>query len=221
MSTLGAGLCEWHGAYSCKLMPIKIPDNNEQNVWWNDTGEKSFYTNPFYACVDCRERISSIMGIINVDISLPKKIDKSISEDFCDSRKDLIKSFMNIKDIFPGLIKDIYIIPNDEFPENSPYQSKVNILVGFRGLTLLGYTRWAAQTRKSAVHLWNDEKLREKFWSPKLLRILMALGKIQKETNNLNIWVFSYLRIVSIDTLVDTPPKMIQAFPKKLYKLTE
>lgn len=213
-----AGFCEWHGGYKVGLKLITTLDNG---IFWRDDAEKTFYENPFYACFDCREILSSMLGVMSVNKISPTEIKKNTFDIFKDSKKDIVVNFLNLKNIFPHLVSAIYIVPPEEFSENSSSRNKINIVVEFSGFTLLGYTRWAAQERKSGIDLWNVSKDRTKFWSTKLLRILIALGKIQKTSKCLNIWVKSYVRIVSIETLTNTPPEMIQTSPTKLFKLTE
>ena len=77
------------------------------------------------------------------------------------------------------------------------------------------------QDGKSIMHMWDDEKDRSKFWTSRVTRLLMALGRMNHDTDGLNIWIRSYGRVFHIDYFVRPPQgeHVLRLIPDKLYRL--
>lgn len=149
---------------------------------------------------------------------VPHKISDLVRSD---EEKEACLAFVRLKEIFPNLVHDIFLIPSYEFDTRPEYKARLNLGIQIRGFSILSYMRWAARNKKSVVHLWDTKAGRARFWSPKLLRLIIALGQIQAKNDYLRIWLKSYSRVVSLGTFVDDPPVMQTVEPLYVYKLTE
>jgi hypothetical protein len=214
-----AGLCELHGHYSADVKLSTIPHDKIPNLVPLGVTEESVLGNPLVICKKCRVMLKNIAG---VNPGSPPPIEETMPPDLlnkADPLYPLLERLLSFKDIFPDLIDDIYLVPPEEVKGTRYAEKTFNVVIGFKAFSIQQYTAWAVKNRRSAAHLWNDAGGRSKFWGTRTLRLLLALSKIHLSSTQINLWVASYTRIVSMEFFCSSPPKMVQISPAKLYKV--
>lgn len=214
-----SGTCELHGHFSPQLFMVKIPEQQVENLIPNGATERSILSNPILVCDSCKSVIGGL-GTYQVhdcaidEQAMPQELLNKESPAY-----PLLEKLLEIADIFSDLISDVYLVPNEEVAGTRFAEKTYNVVYAFKNFSIQSYTVWVARNHKSAAHTWNSSTDRDKFWSIRTLRLLLALSKLHLASTQFNIWIASYTRIVSIEYFCTTPPRMVQLTPAKLYKV--
>jgi hypothetical protein len=214
------GKCEIHGEYAITLEPMVVKSDGLAAMLPTAL-ESKFLTHPFMACFSCREIIKRVAADKAEQVTLTTPTEDSVQialDERSSMQERLVKRFSDLKKIFPNEIRDIFVIPEEEVA-GTVYAQKLNILVAFKSLSILDYTRFVLTEKKSAMHLWNKPALRSKYISSRCLRILIGLANIHLSSTEVAVWVMSYTRTISMDFFCTTPPRMEQLKPSRLLKV--
>lgn len=218
------GNCEVHGDWCNHLRVVRIPQEKATFMLPQNQLEEDFVSNAMVVCAPCRKMLRELTG--GADI-----LDAKINEDILTlpivekSQLDptiyrAIRKFAEIKTIFPGEIREIYVVPDEKSHSISDSDGCVNIVVAFNSLSILSYTNWVLREKKSAMFLWADKQMRTRFFTAKMMRIFIELSRIHlNKTAGLRIWVGSYTRFVSMDFFCGNPVRMSQLYPRRLLKV--
>lgn len=215
------GTCEFCHEYSSTLYLIKF----HKDVEGEDLTEREneFYHYPFFACVPCRRSLVDKMnGAYYYNIPSSKIF--HIGADYISKsgpfRNKLIREMSRFQNIFPEKINGIYVADSEEVVQ-SRFKDKLNVIVSFKYLSLLSYYSHVVVNRNECLlNFWNSRlTTRGRFFSDETSRILIALGMLHAKSEHIAIWIWSDLRIVSVELFTEIPARMIQFYPKKLLKV--
>lgn len=220
------GYCEWHHEYSSCLRLLRLKQGDKGIGFLSDEIGK-FYNFAFFACDRCDDILVREMKIAeSCEMKLPIT-ESAYTDNISDNLiSKLASEIASLQNIFPELIDGIYIAPSGQC-NNERFVNKLNIVVSFKFLSFTQYISNAIRYRdKCLYHYWKNENTssqsyypRQKFWSIKTTRILLALGALHAKSKNLAIWIWGDSRIVSIELFTNTPPKLIQIMPTKLLRI--
>ena len=77
--------------------------------------------------------------------------------------KKILGLFAALKRVFPNEINGVFIIPQEEFEEDSGYDAKINVAVSFKFLPTSQFLTYAAnEDAKGIFHLWETVDDRNK-----------------------------------------------------------
>lgn len=209
-----SGICEYHRAYA---FPLKLVYFHTAVLYRIvNPIDRMSVTGPTYICNSCQRNMYGLFREASVVTGFKKM---EIEEYTMNPRHQKIaKAFLNLKD---GLscVSEVCIVPWSSL--RAEYTGKLNISLDIPSFSALSYGAWAINYGKSVMDLWNDEKTRTKFWSAKVTRLLIALGRIQHDTKDLEIWIRSYGRLFHINYFVypQQGKKLLKIIPENLIRL--
>ncbi len=210
------GICEVHLNFSNDLLPIRGPADFAGE---NDIHTSMVRNTDCIACKGCREKMiekyKSIQTVTELDIFGETIRFKDLSPQL----KLIIECALDIKEIFPNIVENIYIIPEESVP--AEFKGKLNLVFAFQTFVTLGYLCWAVKSGQSLFSLWDENSSnRTKFWSEMQTRVILGLAKVHHTAKNTAIWVMGYDRILSIEAFSASPPRIIKlSKPYKLMKV--
>ena len=217
------GTCEYCNTYSIVLNMITIIRKGSL-VWTKK--DKSFYSQPFWCCNTCINRITRL-GATYVSVKNmieEESIEKSLLKTG-HIHNTLIRKMKTLEEIFPDEIDGIFIIPPGNLPVR--FQKRTNIMVSFKNLSILQYSRHVIDKDECLMHTWDclgntgasHFASKAKFWGTKITRILMALARVHFQSELISIWVWGDTRIHSIEFFCKNPAYMVQASPNKILRV--
>ena len=208
-------VCEYHLGYGRLLSLVAL--HNPTVVRLADPWMRASIDGPIYICQDCKKNLA---GLFRDIIIFTEEKKMKVSEFIVGDKKQIqmAQAFVELKDKFNG-ITNVFIVPHEHL--QSKYRDGLNISLELDAFSVLSYTAWALKEHKSVMHLWNTPVDRSKFWSTKVTRLLIALGRIDHDTNGLHIWIRSYGRLFHINHFVCQPQKdnLYKFIPGRLIRL--
>lgn len=194
---------------------IKVREHHEIQ-YVNELHRKSILGTTAYVCSACLHNLlkSSDVTVVDENNSL------SAGEITVEKLKlypkvhGILNQFLDFQDKAAKLGNlpyfDALYIMSDLYVPGEFRNNKLNIVVSLKAFDMIGYFCWAVREGKSLLHLWPEEHGRSKFWNSFLTKLLIGLGKVHARSENCNIWVMGYGRIVSIEAFTHTPPNIVK-----------
>ena len=212
------GSCELCGKYEITLAVIK--SDNPGSLFFSGP-EKTMLHGDTLACDFCIKKIEKGEGKLSLSKGFEYSLDKFANCPFItksSSHKDfavkMIFQLSNFTKTFETVIKEIYVVGEDDVPEE--YRNSLNVILDFR---LLNISRFRGMMKNPSINLLTLWSTGDTTIPRKSMRLLMFLAEINGLSQYINIWIWENSRIFHIDSFASMPTKDVQIKPKRVYKV--
>lgn len=164
---------------------------------------KSLATGELFVCHKCKYSFQRSLFATQMHYQVfTHPMTNSHKETFTQFELDVIQKLHGTCSRMP-FVDCLHIIPKDEPPKGFGRDS-LHVVVTFPNFSTLSYSQWRRQG-KTVLDLWDKTEKRNKFWTGRTTRFIIALGRLHRECDGLEIWIRSYnSRLFHINYFVDT-----------------